>query len=214
MKLLVHGMQSSGATAFTLFLAQRPDCLALVDIANSDLAPIVTPARPMVAKTVITDHAPLGLHQARFQPDKTILLLRDPRDNYVSLADKNYRDQSGSMADKFTRLDQLFLARDQMDAVVYYEDFVARDPRVLALVTTLGWPVTAEYFTYRRRHEEIFADLWRELPHLFSEMTLVFGNVRGKDVTDARQRKAWTAETETDLARLCPHLLAHYQARA
>ncbi len=213
MKLLVHGMQSSGATAFTLFLAQRPGCLALVDIANGDIAPAVAPARPMVAKTVITARYPLSLHQAQFQPDKTILLLRDPRDNYISLLDKNYRDLSGSMTEKFIQLEQLFLARAHFDAVIYYEDFVARDPQVLATVAALGWPVTPDYFNYRRRHDAIFADLWQELPHLFNEMTLVFGNVRGDEVTDARQRKTWTAATEAEVARLCPNLMAHYQAR-
>ncbi len=34
MRLLIHGMQSSGATAFARMLAERPGCLAMTDIAN------------------------------------------------------------------------------------------------------------------------------------------------------------------------------------
>lgn len=214
MKLLVHGMQSSGATAFTLFLAQRPDCVALVDIANRFPAPAVSPSLDMVAKTVITTAFPLAVHQQRFQPDKTILLLRDPRDNYVSLATKHYRDDSGTMAEKFILLDQAFLARSAVDAVIYYEDFVARSPDVLRTVAGLGWPVREDYYTYHRRHEAILADLWTHLPQLFTEMDLVFGNVQGREVTDRKQRKAWDAAVEAQLERLCPHLLAHYRARS
>lgn len=213
MKLLIHGMQSSGATAFTLFLAQRPDCLALVDISNRFAAPNVSPALDMVAKTVITTAFPLAVHQEQFQPDKTILFLRDPRDNYASLATKNYRDGSGLMEEKFALLDQVFLNRTDVDAVIHYEDFVARDPAVLATIEKLGWPVQDEYYTYRRRHEEIFADLWTHLPHLFTEMQLVFGNVQGREVTDSKQRKPWDAEVEARLETLCPQLLAHYRAR-
>lgn len=213
MKLLIHGMQSSGATAFTLFLAQRPDCLALVDISNRFAAPNVSPALDMVAKTVITTAFPLAVHQDKFQPDKTILFLRDPRDNYVSLETKNYRDGSGMMEEKFAVLDQVFRNRSAVDAVIHYEDFVARDPAVLATVEKLGWPVQDEYYTYRRRHDAIFADLWTHLPHLFTEMQLVFGNVQGREVTDSKQRKSWDAEVEARLETLCPQLLAHYRAR-
>lgn len=213
MKLFVHGMQSSGATSFTLFLAQCPDCIALVDIANGFAAPDVVPARDMVAKAVITTRYPLAVHRGRFRPDRSILFLRDPRDNYASLATKNYRDDSGLMDEKFALLEDSFTERANYDAVIYYEDFVARRPLVLETVTRLGWPVDESFFAYRRRHEEIFADLWQHLPHLFEEMELVFGNVRGREVSDLHRDQPWTPEIEAHLARLCPRLLAHYQER-
>ncbi len=58
-RLLVYGMQSSGATAFTLFLAQRPDCLALVDVLNNFAAPRVTTEMDMVVKVTMTTAYPL-----------------------------------------------------------------------------------------------------------------------------------------------------------
>jgi hypothetical protein len=206
-------MQSSGATSFTLFLAQRPDCLALVDIANGFAAPDVAPTRDMVAKAVITTRYPLTVHRDRFRPGRSILFLRDPRDNYASLATKNYRDSSGLMDEKFALLEEAFAERDRYDAVIHYEDFVARRPWVIEAVNRLGWPVEESYYAYRRRHEEIFADLWQHLPHLFQEMELVFGNVRGKEVSQRHRNQPWTPDIEAHLARLCPRLLAHYQER-
>jgi len=68
MRLLVYGMQSSGATAFTLFLAQRPDCLALVDIPNNFAAPRLDTPVDTVAKVVVTTAYPLPVHMERFRP--------------------------------------------------------------------------------------------------------------------------------------------------
>ncbi len=78
MRLLIYGMQSSGATTFTLFLAQRPDCLALVDVLNNFAAPRVNTAMDMVVKVTMTTAYPLAVHVERFRPDKIVLFLRDP----------------------------------------------------------------------------------------------------------------------------------------
>lgn len=213
MKLLVHGMQSSGATSFTLFLAQRPDCLALVDIANNFAAPRIEPAIDMVAKTVVTTAYPWEVHVERFRPDRTILVLRDPRDNYASLATKNYRNHSGLIDEKFLLADQIFAGRSRFDLVVHYEDFVARDPAVTAAVTALGWPVEEGYFSYARRHEEIIAALWQHAPQLVTDMDVVFGNVQGREVSQRFRDKARDPAIEERLENLCPRLLTHYQAR-
>ena len=214
MKLLVHGMQSSGATSFALFLAQRPDCLALVDIANNFAAPRIVPPMDMVAKTVVTTAYPWAVHVERFRPDRTILLLRDPRDNYASLATKNYRNYSGLIDEKFLLADQIFAERGRFDTTILYEDFVARDPAVMTAVNGLGWPVEEAYFSYTRRHEEIIADLWRHAPHLVTDMDFTFGNVRGREVSPHFRDKPRSENMETLLDTLCPRLLAHYRNRA
>lgn len=213
MKLLVHGMQSSGATALTLFLAQRPDTLALVDVPNNFAAPRVNPPLDMVVKTVITTAYPLAVHIERFRPDKTVLLLRDPRANYQSLSTKNYRHYSGLMDEKFLLLDHMFAQRESFDAVIEYEDFVARDPAVRTALTALGWPVEEACYTYSRRHDEILAALWNHVPDLWERMEMVFGNVQGKEVTERFRDKPVPAEVVARLETLCPRLLAHYRAR-
>lgn len=215
MRLFVHGMQSSGATAFTLFLAQRPDCLALVDIPNNFAAPRIarTLARDMVVKAVITTAYPAAIHMERFRPDRTILFLRDPRDNYQSLSTKPYRNYSGLIDEKFILLDQIFAERTNFDAVIHYEDFVARSPQIINTVNALGWPVDDGHYTYTRRHDELFGALYDDLPELYQSMEMVFGNVRGKDVTPHVRDKPHDADLESRLCDLCPRLLDHYKKR-
>jgi len=213
MRLLVHGMQSSGATAFTLFLAQRPECLALVDVPNNFAAPRLRTSRNMVVKVVVTTAYSLTVHQQRFCPDRTILLLRDPRDNYQSLRTKNYRNYSGLLEEKFQIIEQLFAERQRFDAVIEYEDFVARDPQVLMQLDDIGWVVDASCYQYRRRHEELFAALWAEVPELFEQMELCFGNVQGHEASERFRDKPRDSAVDAHLEVLCPRLLAHYRAR-
>lgn len=214
MRLLVHGMQSSGATAFTLFLAQRPDCLALVDVLNNYAAPRVETPMDMVVKTVVTTAYPLAVHAERFRPDRILLLLRDPRDNYQSLKSKHYRNHSGLIDEKFILLDQLFAERARFDAVVHYEDFVARAPAVATTLNRLGWPVQEGFYDYRRRHEELAGALWRHVPDLMERMEFAFGNVQGRAVSEQFRDKPSDPELEARLDELCPRLLAHYRDRA
>ena len=213
MRLLVYGMQSSGATAFTLFLAQRPGCLALVDVLNNYAAPRLDTPLDVAIKCVITTAYPLATHMERFRPDRVILLLRDPRDNYESLRTKNYRNHSGLIDEKFLILDQVFAERERFDAVIAYEDFVAGVPLVPATLTTLGWPVEEGYRRFARRHDELLGDLWRHVPDLFSRMEMAFGNVQGAGISQTFRDKPRDPETDARLEALCPRLLAHYRAR-
>lgn len=212
MRLFVHGMQSSGATAFTLFLAQRPDCVALVDILNNYAAPRVETDKDMVVKAVVTTAYPFEVHVERFRPDKTVLLLRDPRDNYQSLRTKDYRNRSGLMDEKFEIIERLFLNRERFDAVVHYEDFVAQDPAVLRAINDLGWPVDTSYYEYRRRHNELLQALWDHVPQLMPDLEFAMGNVQGRAVSEGFRDKPRDPEVDTRLERLCPALLAHYRA--
>lgn len=225
MRLLVYGMQSSGATAFTLFLAQRPDCLALVDILNNYAAPRVDTELDMVVKAVVTTAYPLEVHRERFRPDRTVLLLRDPRDTYRSLSAKPYRNHSGLIDEKFALIDEVFAGREErFDAVVHYEDFVARDPVVPAAMTALGWPVDDGFYDYRRRHDELAGALWRHVPDLMERVEFAFGNVQGRGVSERFRHKPQDPDLEAQaleaqaleakLETLCPRLLAHYRERA
>ncbi|HXP95822.1 MAG TPA: hypothetical protein VN809_03860 [Telmatospirillum sp.] len=211
MRLLVYGMQSSGATAFTLFLAQRPDCLALVDVLNNYAAPRVQTDMDMVVKVTMTTAYPLAVHMERFRPDRIVLVLRDPHDNYQSLRSKNYRNHSGLLDEKFLILDQVFAERERFDAVIRYEDFVARHPSVMETVTGLGWPVEDSFHSYKRRHDELMGALWRHMPDLFERLELNFGNVQGKEVSEHFRDKPRDPEVEDRLRALCPRTLAYYR---
>ncbi|OYQ37189.1 hypothetical protein CHU95_02245 [Niveispirillum lacus] len=206
-------MQSSGATAFTQMLAQRPGCVALVDIPNNFAAPRVTTRLDFVAKAVVTTAYPLATHVERFRPDAVILFLRDPRVNHVSLRTKDYRHRSGLMEEKFLILDQLFAERHRFDAVVHYEDFVLGDPSVGKALADLGWPVEDGYREFRRSYDELLASLWAAEPDLRDRMDVVFGNAKGRAVSQAPIKKDWDRAVEAAVAHLCPRLLAHYQQR-
>ena len=214
MRLLVHGMQSSGATLFAYFLAQRPGCLALVDILNNYAAPRFESALDAVAKCVVTTAYPIAVHAERFRADRTILLLRDPRDNYFSLKDKNYRNHSGLIDEKFALIDTLFAERNRFDATVHYEDFMDRDPAVLEQIRALGWPVEPAYYEFERTFDSMIALLWQETPQLLhEEFQLSFGNCSPNGLRDERRRKPRDPAVDAKLERLCPRLLAHYRAR-
>ncbi|MEC4593166.1 MULTISPECIES: hypothetical protein [Nitrospirillum] len=214
MRLLVHGMQSSGATAFTRALAERPGCVALADIPNNFAAPRVTTTADFVAKVVVTTAYPLATHVERFRPDKVVLFLRDPRDNYASLSTANYRHHSGLMDEKFLILDQLFAERHRLfDAVIHYEDFVAREPSVFTALAALGWPLDEAHYTFRRDYNDLLRTLWEAEPALQETMDVVFGNTRGAGVTDRWRDKPRDPAIDARLEILCPRLLRHYQGR-
>ena len=140
-------------------------------------------------------------------------MLRDPRDNYQSLRTKSYRNYSGLLDEKFQIIEQLFLERQRFDAVIEYEDFVAREPRVLTQLESLGWVMDASCYQYRRRHEELFAALWNEVPELFEQMEMCFGNVQGHETSARFRDKPRHCTVDSHLEVLCPRLLAHYRAR-
>ena len=211
MRLVVYGMQSSGATAFTLFLAQRPECLALIDVLNNFAAPRVTTSLDMVVKVTMTTAYPLAVHMERFRPDKVILFLRDPHDNYQSLRTKNYRNYSGLLDEKFQILEQVFTQKEFFDAVIKYEDFVVRSPCILNTVSALGWPVHESYFTYHRRHDDLLRAIWHHIPELNEHLELNFGNARGIEVSDKHRDKPHDPNIEQKLADLCPRILKFYR---
>jgi hypothetical protein len=213
MRLLVYGMQSSGATAFSLFLAQKPGSLGLVDILNNYAAPKLECDLPVIAKVVVTTAYPLETHQERFRPDRTILFLRDPRENYVSLMSKGYRNHSGLIDEKFALLDRIFGARDRFDAVIYYEDFIDRAPHILRTVNDLKWPVDEACYAFRRTHVQLIKALWEAVPDLFNHFEFSYGNVQSSEVSKRFNLKEIPKDVEDRLSGLCPNILDHYRRR-
>ncbi len=213
MRLLVYGMQSSGATAFSLFLAQRPGCLGLVDILNNYAAPRLDHDGDVVAKVVMTTAYPLSVHQERYRPDKTLLFLRDPRDNFASLLKKAYRNHSGLIDEKFSLLDRVFEQRHSFDAVIRYEDFIRRSPGISQTMQDIGWPVDETFYAFRRTHVELAAVLWDTVPDLFNHFEFSYGNVQSTEVSPRFRRKERTMEMDNHLSRLCPAILDDYRRR-
>lgn len=213
MRLLVYAMQSSGASTFAHLLAQRPDSLALVDVLNMYAAPRIEARVPALAKCVVTTSFPLDLHVERFRPDRTVLLLRRPYDNYYSLKSKPWRNHSGLIDEKFEVLERVFRERGRFDAVILYEDFVERRPHVFEALAGLGWPVEESWFGFPRSQNDIANYIWEHEPDLFQRFELAFGNFHHGGVSGRFERKPFEPEIDARVRALCPGVAAFYDER-
>jgi hypothetical protein len=212
MRLLIYGMQSSGASTLAFMLAQKPNCSAFVDIWTMYAAPALPSPGPkdVVAKVVITTAFPLALHQERFRPDRTILVLRHPVATYRSLATKVYRHHCGFIEEKFALLDRVFAERSGYDATVYYEDLIFDPVGTLAKISSLGWKCDAGFLELSRTQAEMVAFNERHLPSLTGRLQYGQGNYHGGAVTPEFAGVATPAEP-CPVADWCPRLVAHYQ---
>jgi len=124
MKTLVYGMQSSGASLFTYWLAQQRDCLGVIDLYYNQLAPPIEHDN-VVVKCVASKEFTIEDHMASFKPDRVILFVRNPVENYLSLSEKTYAKYGGSIEEKLSIVDSC-LAHSKYDVLVRYEDFILR----------------------------------------------------------------------------------------
>jgi hypothetical protein len=211
MRLLIYGMQSSGASTVAFVLAQKPDCCAFVDIWTMYAAPALPTAGPKdtLAKVVVTTAFPLALHQERFRPDRTILVLRHPVVTYRSLVGKVYRHHCGFIEEKFALLDRIFSEESRFDAVIYYEDLVYFPAETLAKISTLGWQCSVDFLECARTQAEMVAFNEAHLPSVIGRLQYGQGNYHGGQV---KPEFAGLADLPDPgpISDWCPRLLAHY----
>src|SRR5579864_1092382 len=137
MKVLLYGMQSSGASVLALLLGQKPESLAFVDVWNMYAAPELETQHDCALKVVVTAAFSLELHRQRFRPDVILLVLRHPTDNYDSLIAKTYANESGLIDEKFSRLEEVFRGGKGFDHVVHFEDFAFSPGKLIALFKSI-----------------------------------------------------------------------------
>jgi hypothetical protein len=157
MRLLLFGMQSSGASLATYLLGQVPSSVVLVDLYSYELMPEidVDSAEHVIAKAVITTTHSLDAHVHSFAPNRTILLLRDPVQNYVSLRRKEYANDDGELDAKFRILESVFSERSRFDLVLRYEDLVQNPADVIRELNAIGFPGGMEMYDFSRSRAEI-----------------------------------------------------------
>lgn len=215
MRVFLFGMQSSGASLATYVLGQVPGAVVLVDLYSYEvMPPIEAPtADHVVGKAVITTTHTLDEHLESYAPDRSILLLRDPVQNYVSLSRKEYANDDGSLEDKFRRLEEVFRERDRFDLVLRYEDVVTDPERVVAQLEGIGFPATAELFSFPRSREEItkynleHCDWCRER---FGR-GWSFGNIRGEGMKRTLVYKVAPPAVSDAVRQLCPTVQDFYE---
>lgn len=216
MRILLYGMQSSGASLIAFFLGQSPRAVAVVDLWNQYLAPDLETrdADPVIVKCVVADSFSLEDHRRSFGPDRTVLVLRHPVHNYVSLSRKEYSEQSGSIDDKFRLLERSFREREQFDVAIMYEEFV-RDPGgTVRRLRAAQIPAEESFYDFPRTQEEIlrFNAEQSDWCERFYEVRWGFGNVRGDAVKQAIVFKHATPVIQQKVRELCPELLDYFDA--
>lgn len=215
MKLLIFGMQSSGASLVALFLTQKAYTLGIVDLHSEYEAPslVDTHCRDIVLKAVITALFPLQRHVNKFKPDKTVFVLRHPYHNYASLKSKAYAEEAGEIDEKFKLLEKVFRNRDNFDAVILYEDFVFHRKVVLREMAKLGFGVNAAFFEFGRSREEILefnlaSSSWCRQ---FYKWRWGFGNIDFHRIIMPLKAFKWVSiQEKKKIRRLCPSLCGYY----
>jgi hypothetical protein len=211
--VLLYGMQSSGASAIAYTLAQRPGCVAFVDIWNMFAAPVLETGADVVAKVVVTTAFPLSMHKARFKPDVTILVLRHPFDNYNSLITKSYAHEGGLILEKFRLLEKKFGEGAEFDHVLYYEDFLFAPSTLIDFCNGIGWTLGRDALSYPRLPEEIQRVNLQHCPEQQGRLKYGLGqfkkNVKRQELVSFRL----PAGKVSYLPKLCANLLQHYEER-
>jgi len=126
MKILIYGLQSSGASLFTFWLSQQLKYIGIIDIYFNVLAPNIN-CENVVAKCTINELFKFEEHVDSFKPDKKILFVRNPFENYLSLKEKIYSGFGGEIDKKF-KLNDFYIEnkKNYFDYVITYEDFLMK----------------------------------------------------------------------------------------
>lgn len=217
LKVLVYGLQSSGASLFSYFLSQRPETLGIIDLNNHRLAPSLPMEHDIILKAVVTTRWPLQAHIDSFQPDRTILFIRNPYNNYYSLQDKVYANKSGSIDEKFRLMEDYFIQQQRFDSTICYEDFIANPVDTLEILNTIDWYMTPEYYKFPRSPQEIAQfnithNEWCRLNPAAAGPTggWGMGNIRSSTIDLCLSDKPYDEKTHNRVKQLCPTLYEYY----
>jgi hypothetical protein len=211
MRVLLYGLQSSGASVLAYTFAQKRDSLAFVDIWNTYAAPERPPAdRDIVAKVVATTAFSLEAHRRRFRPDATVLVLRHPCDTYESLFGKSYANDNGLIDEKFSLLESVFRAGAEFDDILHYEDFAFCPAEVVAQCQRLGWGIGNDALLFGRSPREIEEANVAGWPGIGESLRYGVGNLTQQGVARDRARFSEPWGKTAHLPRLCPSLFEHY----
>lgn len=218
MRILVYGLQSSGASVFTLWLSQQEDYLGVIDLYVGRKPPTKkeVPNENVILKATVSN---LDLDECvkLFQPDKTILFVRDPYQNYLSLKKKLFKNIGGNIKDKFKKLNNVFEQGDRFDVVITYEDFVQYKSKVIEQLNSLGIQVTPESYLFRRSPEDIIRYNCTHSDYLKRTHKQVWdiGNIHrtenGVDLNLKRSIVGFVAKRKVDT--LAPNVVGYYHAK-
>ncbi len=163
-RILVCGLQSSGATLVALLLSQDPSTVGVLDLFCGERMPSVEylpQDRSLVLKMTFSTFWGLEEQIDRFQATRTVLVLRHPAHNYVSLDSKYYRDYGGMLEDKFAVLERVFEQRERFDSIIHYEDVVMRPSAVMSQLRQIQPGIDKSALQLARTRSSLIEDACR-----------------------------------------------------
>jgi hypothetical protein len=211
-RVLLYGMQSSGASILATLASQWKSTLGIIDLFNAEVAPALDVDIPLVVKATA---GPVHLedHIASLQPTRTILVLRHPVDQISSLTRKWYRDDAIPIEAKLQEIDVVFQGRADFDLVVTYEDFVRHPSSTADRLRSIDIPLYADAQTFRRTLDEIieYAQRVSEWSRVHWQTKWGAGAVR-HPIAPLKPSDVPRAAEALTLARAhCPALLHYYE---
>ena len=216
-RILVYGLQSSGASLTAFLLGQKNNSLVIPDILHKNLAPklksVCKKTERIVVKCTVTSVHSLDEHERKFQPDKTILLVRDPGINYVSLDRKAHRDMGGSIEEKFRLQETYFQNRDRFDAVVRYEDLIFRPSRFIETLARAEIEVKRADFEIPRTRLSILRTNAERSPWCRRNYRMAWGlgQVKADAIESKYALKHVPDVVDEKVKSLCPSLKSLYK---
>ena len=166
-RILVHCLQSSGCSYFMAILSQSPAVVTAIDVAVNQKYSIprsyknVLVRGPDAIRIVVAKVVVWGIRQIdpvrrlielkkALRPHATILLLRNPEDNFLSLqkhvvgrkGGPGYAMSKGSPSDKLKALEKLFKTNMSLfNATIYYGDLFYARAEVVESLQALDLPI-------------------------------------------------------------------------
>lgn len=223
MKTLIYGMQSSGATLFAYFMGQEKESIVIMDLLNRNISPYFEYDK-VVLKCVVTTLYTWEQHFDSFKPDKTILFVRNPFDNYISLKSKAWYRDNGSILEKLEIMDKEFAQLSKFDAVIHYEDLIENPEDVVKDLKSLGFHVDISFLDFSRRIEDMAVFNHIHAPDYCTKDKLYyqkgkFGKGKIHIITGSLLNKKYVKKNidniekdiQVEIKRICPSLCEFYR---
>jgi len=216
MRILLYGMQSSGATLLTYLLGQRKKSIVVTDLWSTHRMPKISCKKDIssvIGKAVITEEYNYRDHRVSFKPDVEILVLRHPVHNYVSLSRREYKRKGEKISKKFEKLERLYAERkNTFDLMLHYEDIFYDKSGFAKKIERKGICFEEGYFNLQRKPEEIKRFNFENSNWLKEnyKSKWAFGNIRDMDKIDKKYAfKFANREHIKKASSYCPRVTNH-----
>lgn len=210
MRVLVYGLQNSGATLVALFVGQHAGSVVIPDLWTMYRAPRHAFWHDACVKATITTSFPLESHLDAYTPDRTILVLRRPVDNYLRLRSKPFANHDGLLHEKFLYADRIFQERARFDHVVFFEEFGTKHGDLSAGLIEAGWALPNNAASFPRSALEMEQFILDREPELYQHLQWGVGQARVQHLDQLQLKREEDVGAAKFCEQYCPALHEFY----